>query len=59
MAWTWEGGRHPQSGPGQGWGSETQPLHLKCPLYLVGGVAVPDDEFPILGGADQQPGGQW
>lgn len=26
-------------------------------LYLVGGIAVPDDELPILGGADQQPGG--
>ena len=28
-------------------------------LYLVGGIAVPDDELPILGGADQQPVGRW
>lgn len=43
-----------QSQPGTG---KPYPSHFGGQLYLVSGVAVPNDELSILGGADQQPGG--
>ena len=37
------------------WAQQPYPAHVRFQVYLVGGVAVPDDEFPILGSTDQQP----
>lgn len=44
------------SQPGTG---KPYPTPFGCQLYLVSGVAVPDDELSVLGGADQQPGPAW
>ena len=56
MAWTWGQGVVP--GVRAGWAPQPCPgSRRRCP-YLVGGVAVPNDELAVLGGADQQPGQQ-
>ena len=55
MAWTWGQGVVP--GVKAGWAPQPCPgSRRRCP-YLVGGVAVPNDELAVLGGADQQPAG--
>ena len=55
MAWTWGQGVVP--GVRAGWALQCCPGSRRRRPYLVGGVAVPDDELAVLGGADQQPAG--